>query len=56
MEPVSLCCAAMAGTFTVPPSVMLALPAGSYGTLYFKPAIGPIGFTASGAESGTWTR
>jgi uncharacterized protein (TIGR03437 family) len=43
---------ASAGTFTVPPSVMLALPAGSYGTLYFKPAIGPIGFTASGLNLG----
>jgi hypothetical protein len=43
---------ASAGTFTVPPAVLLALPAGSYGTLYFKPAITPLGFTASGLSLG----
>ena len=43
---------ASAGTFTVPPAVMLALPAGSYGTVYFKPVIGPVGFTASGLNLG----
>jgi len=43
---------ASAGTFTVPPAVLLALPAGSYGTLYFKPAVDPIGFTASGLTLG----
>jgi hypothetical protein len=31
---------------------MQALPAGNYGTLYFKPAINPVGFSASGLTLG----
>ncbi|MGB7760838.1 MAG: hypothetical protein WBL61_13475 [Bryobacteraceae bacterium] len=41
-----------AGTFTVPPAVLLALPAGSYGTLSFMPATAPVGFTATGLSLG----
>jgi len=43
---------ASAGTFTVPPEVLQTLPAGNYGTLYFKPAVDPIGFAASGLNLG----
>jgi len=43
---------ASAGTFTVPPAVMLALPTGNYGTVNFKPAVDPVGFTASGLNLG----
>jgi hypothetical protein len=43
---------ASAGTFTVPPAVMLALPAGNYGTVNFKPSVDAVGFTASGLNLG----
>jgi uncharacterized protein (TIGR03437 family) len=42
-----------AGAVTVPPAVLLALPAGNYGTLQFEPTIFPVGFTASGLTFGS---
>lgn len=39
---------ASAGTFTIPPSVLLALPAGSIGGWDFKPVMFPATFSASG--------
>jgi len=39
---------ASAGTFTIPPSVLLALPAGSIGGWDFKPSMFPASFSASG--------
>ncbi len=42
---------AAAGTFTVPPSVLLALPAGP-GELIFQPNANPASFTASGLTLG----
>ena len=39
---------ATAGTFTIPPSVLMALPAGSIGGWDFKPGLFPVTFSASG--------
>ena len=36
------------GTFTVPPSVLLAFPAGNFGGLYFQPAITPVNLPGTG--------
>lgn len=43
---------ANSGTFTVPPSVLLALPAGPNGGWDFKPSILPIAFSAPGLTFG----
>jgi uncharacterized protein (TIGR03437 family) len=47
---------AAAGTFTIPPSVLLALPAGNFGGLVFRPMLTPVnlqglGFTAAFAAA-----
>jgi len=41
-----------ANTFTVPASVLLALPGGNGGELDFKPTLPPLGFSATGLEVG----
>jgi hypothetical protein len=41
-----------AGTFTIPPSVLLALPAGSIGGWDFKPSMFPASISASGLNLG----
>lgn len=43
---------ASAGTFTIPPSVLLALPSGGYAEVDFKPALLPGSFTAPGLNLG----
>jgi len=43
---------ASAGTFTVPPSVLLALPAGHNSGLDFDPSIYPVTFSATGLGLG----
>jgi uncharacterized protein (TIGR03437 family) len=40
------------GTFTVPASVLLALPGAADGEIDFKPTLPPIGFSASGLDVG----
>jgi uncharacterized protein (TIGR03437 family) len=44
---------ATAGTFTVPPAVLAALPPGPYFELEFKPVLTPVTFTASGLGLGS---
>ena len=39
---------ASAGTFTIPPSVLLALPAGNNGGMDFYPTVLPVPLTATG--------
>ena len=39
---------AAAGSFTIPPSVLLALPAGNFGQLAFRPFANPANLTGSG--------
>jgi hypothetical protein len=49
--------AASAGTFTIPPYVLLALPAGNFGTLQFSYQTAEVPFTATGIDAGslnTW--
>jgi uncharacterized protein (TIGR03437 family) len=41
---------ASAGTFTVPPSVLLAMPAGNFGGLDFFPTVNPVTFSATGLD------
>jgi uncharacterized protein (TIGR03437 family) len=36
------------GSFTIPPSVLLALPAGNSGGLYFRPTVMPLNLTGTG--------
>ena len=43
---------ASAGTFTVPPYVLLALPAGSFGGMDFHPGVIPVTFSATGLSLG----
>lgn len=47
--------AAGAGTFTVPPTVLAALPPGPYFSLEFAPVLAPIPFTASGLDVGSFS-
>jgi hypothetical protein len=44
--------AASAGTFTIPPSVLLRLPATSFSTFEFAPAVPNATFTAPGLNLG----
>ena len=44
-----------AGTFTIPPSVLLAMPATVYGEIDFKPTLNPVPFAASGLTYGSLT-
>jgi uncharacterized protein (TIGR03437 family) len=44
-----------AGTFTVPPPVLAALPPGPYFELEFQPYLTPIAFTASGLDLGSFS-
>jgi hypothetical protein len=44
---------AKAGTFTVPPYIMAALPAGSFGGIVLQPAAAAVAFMASGVTLGT---
>jgi uncharacterized protein (TIGR03437 family) len=44
---------ASAGTFTIPPYVMLALPAGNFATFTFNSAESDVAFTATGITVGT---
>ncbi len=44
---------ATAGTFTVPPMILAALPTGPYFSLEFKPVLTPVPFTASGLDLGS---
>ena len=44
---------ASAGTFTIPPYVLLALPAGNFGALFFGSAESQVPFTAPGLSVGT---
>jgi uncharacterized protein (TIGR03437 family) len=44
-----LCTApATAGTFTIPPSVLLAMPAGNFGGLIFRSFVAPVSLTGTG--------
>jgi hypothetical protein len=43
---------ASAGTFAIPPYVMLALPAGGFGGLYFQLLTPKVAFTAAGLSVG----
>jgi uncharacterized protein (TIGR03437 family) len=43
---------ATAGSFTIPPAVLLTLPGGVTGELDFKPTLIPFGFAASGLDVG----
>ncbi len=44
---------ASAGTFTVPPPVLAALPASPYFELEFKPVLSPVAYSASGLSLGS---
>jgi uncharacterized protein (TIGR03437 family) len=44
-----------AGTFTVPASALLGLPASVYGEIDFKPTLTPIPYTATGLDFGSVT-
>ncbi len=44
--------AGAAGTFTIPPSVLLSLPAGPNGGIIFEPAANPTSFTTTGLTIG----
>ena len=44
---------ASAGTFTIPPYVLLALPAGNFGALNFQQRTAEVPFTATGLNVGT---
>lgn len=46
---------ATVGTFVVPPSVLLALPAGSFGGLIFHPAVMPVNLPNSGLSASRLT-
>ena len=46
---------ASAGTFTIPPSVLQALPATVYSEISFKPTLNPVPFTADGLNLGSVT-
>lgn len=39
---------ASAGSFTIPPSVLLAMPAGGFASLDFRPSVLPVAFSAKG--------
>ncbi|MBS1858344.1 MAG: hypothetical protein JST11_23440, partial [Acidobacteria bacterium] len=39
---------ASAGTFTIPPDVLMPMPAGSLGGLLFRPLVTPVGVTGTG--------
>ncbi len=43
------------GTFSIPASALLALPAGSSGQVDFKPSLNPITFSADGLDYGSLT-
>lgn len=46
---------ASAGTYVVPPSVLLALPAGNFGGLIFHPAVMPVNLAGSGLSASRLT-
>jgi len=43
------------GIFTIPPYVLLALPAGNFGRFQFSPAVTIVPFTAAGLDLGILT-
>lgn len=47
--------ASTAGTFQIPPAVLLAMPAGNFGGIDFHPAVTPVPVAASGLTAGRLT-
>jgi len=44
---------ARSGTFTIPPSVLMAMPPTNFGTLWFEPLVTSTNWTGSGLDIAT---